>query len=85
MHSALGTVSGSKAALPTVHAKLEALVLRARRHQGGRCSTANARAGAAFLRNAAAVALDLDTLAGRRREAMGASAVLTAVPSRVGW
>jgi hypothetical protein len=43
----LGSVSGSKAALATVHAKLEAMVLRARRHQGLRHSTANARAGAA--------------------------------------
>jgi hypothetical protein len=33
MRSALGTVSGSKAPLTTVHANLEAIVVRARRHQ----------------------------------------------------
>jgi len=33
MRSALGTVSGSKASLTTVHANLEAIVVRARRHQ----------------------------------------------------
>lgn len=55
MRSALGSVSGSKAPLTTVHAKLEATVLRARRHQGSGSSTADARACAASLRNAAAV------------------------------
>lgn len=54
MRSALGSVSGSKAPLTTVHAKLEATVLRARRHQGSGSCTADARAGAESLRNAAA-------------------------------
>jgi hypothetical protein len=39
MRSALGTVSGSKAPLTTVHAKLEAIVVRARRHQSVRQTT----------------------------------------------
>jgi hypothetical protein len=39
MRSALGTVSGSKAPLTTVHAKLEAIVVRARRHQYVRQTT----------------------------------------------
>jgi hypothetical protein len=39
MSSALGSVSGSKAPLTTVHAKLEAIVVRARRHQSVRQTT----------------------------------------------
>jgi hypothetical protein len=54
MRSALGSVSGSKASLTTVHAKLEAIVLRARRHQGVGNSIADARATTEYLRNAAA-------------------------------
>jgi hypothetical protein len=54
MRSALGSVSGSKASLTTVHAKLEAIVLRARRHQGVGNSIADARATTECLRNAAA-------------------------------
>jgi hypothetical protein len=55
MRSALGSVSGGKASLTTVHAKLEAIVLRARRHQGVGNSIADARARAEYLRNAATV------------------------------
>jgi hypothetical protein len=72
----LGLCQAVRLLLTTVHAKLEATVLRARRHQGVGTLTAKARACAECLRNAAAVARRVGALGGGEacregREALG--------------